>query len=446
MRKILLYILAVAFSCLSVSAQISFIGESPVMGVASSLDTVFVVGSIGNDSLYYQADSVQVLRWYAYTLSGDSVLIQSDSAQTSRVPLQPVKSTGYKLERHGQPALWMWVFDHSAFRLKLDTIYTDTALEDRCTSVQLTMLMDVEAMEYDTLRQFSQHGVVEREFYLSYDSTIYENGSYHTEEVERPIAQVTDYSIDAPLSTTSYTLSGDQFVRAFYPDSLLQVSSEPLEAYALTAHTTASVRIRENALNEKERGTPQTADETTSQLKGSAPLNVEIMSNASPAAFFYSWTMSLDRDFSTKLITYTEPDFRYTFKKQGTYYLRLEITTREATELPQTACNYQKEYTIEVLNSEIDVPNIFTPNGDGKNDEFRVAYQSLIKFRCRVYNSWGRLVYESTDPATGWDGTINGSPAAEGSYFYLIEATGDDTDEDGDPVTYKLKGTVSLIR
>ena len=82
--------------------------------------------------------------------------------------------------------------------------------------------------------------------------------------------------------------------------------------------------------------------------------------------------------------------------------------------------------TVAITESFIDVPNVFTPNGDGQNDEFRVAYKSIAEFHCWVYNRWGKLVYDWTDPAKGWDGTINGRPAAEGAYFYVIRAKGTD--------------------
>ena len=88
------------------------------------------------------------------------------------------------------------------------------------------------------------------------------------------------------------------------------------------------------------------------------------------------------------------------------------------------------EMTVAVSESYLAVPNVFTPNGDGKNDEFRVAYRSLKEFHCWVYNRWGKLVYEWDDPAKGWDGTINGRPAAEGAYFYVIRALGTDAAKD----------------
>lgn len=87
------------------------------------------------------------------------------------------------------------------------------------------------------------------------------------------------------------------------------------------------------------------------------------------------------------------------------------------------------------------VPNVFTPNGDGMNDEFRVAYRSIREFHCWIYNRWGHLVYSWDDPAKGWDGTINGRPAPEGAYYYVIRALGTDaaTNEYMNKISYNKK-------
>ncbi len=93
---------------------------------------------------------------------------------------------------------------------------------------------------------------------------------------------------------------------------------------------------------------------------------------------------------------------------------------------------------IELL---VEAPNTFTPDGDGFNDEFRVVYRSVKKYKIVIFNRWGRKVYESTDPAHGWDGRIGKTLAAPGVYFYLIEAEGFNKDE-----KIKRKGNIHLIR
>ena len=122
------------------------------------------------------------------------------------------------------------------------------------------------------------------------------------------------------------------------------------------------------------------------------------------------------------------------------------------------------ETTVAIAESYLAVPNVFTPNGDGQNDEFRVAYRSLAVFHIWVYNRWGKLVYESDDPSKGWDGMIGRRPAAEGAYFYVVRALGTDAAKNAKYMSkisynkkklnadeavigvYQLSGDINLLR
>lgn len=70
------------------------------------------------------------------------------------------------------------------------------------------------------------------------------------------------------------------------------------------------------------------------------------------------------------------------------------------------------------------LPNVFTPNGDGTNDFFRPkkGWQFVDQVRFQVFNRWGDLVYETTDPKLMWDGKDmdNGKKLPAGTYFYEI--------------------------
>jgi gliding motility-associated-like protein len=89
------------------------------------------------------------------------------------------------------------------------------------------------------------------------------------------------------------------------------------------------------------------------------------------------------------------------------------------------------------------LPNAFTPNGDGKNDIFRVVFKGdmdLLEFS--VYNRFGQRVYTSSDITHGWDGNFNNTKADMGTYMYYIRFIC------GNKSTEKqiLKGDVTLIR
>ncbi|OFX62287.1 MAG: hypothetical protein A2046_15415 [Bacteroidetes bacterium GWA2_30_7] len=98
----------------------------------------------------------------------------------------------------------------------------------------------------------------------------------------------------------------------------------------------------------------------------------------------------------------------------------------------------------------IEVPNVFTPNGDTYNDLFTIKVKSLETFSGVIFNRWGHKVYEWNDPAdAGWDGKVNGgSLASPGTYYYMINGVGKDGTQFG-PNTdncEKCKGFLQLIR
>jgi gliding motility-associated-like protein len=67
------------------------------------------------------------------------------------------------------------------------------------------------------------------------------------------------------------------------------------------------------------------------------------------------------------------------------------------------------------------IPNAFTPNHDGKNDVFRPRWVCLFdRYDLKIFNRWGQLVFNSSDPDTGWDGNMGGMPQADGGYIWII--------------------------
>jgi gliding motility-associated-like protein len=231
-------------------------------------------------------------------------------------------------------------------------------------------------------------------------------------------------------------------------DTLSSLVYQPI---ALKAHPITITTTRGNkgeTSNEVNR--PYEPDDVVNM---SAPLEVLFKSNGLNAEY-YQWKIYKGSDL---LLTRNEAEHRYTFMDKGNY--------RAVVVVSNTHCQLDSvEFTISISESMLLVPNVFTPNGDGANDEFRVAYRSIKEFHCWVYNRWGHLVYEWTDPAKGWDGTIGGRPAAEGAYFYVIRALGTDADENAKyilkPVyakklkkqdealigVYQLSGSINLLR
>jgi len=118
-------------------------------------------------------------------------------------------------------------------------------------------------------------------------------------------------------------------------------------------------------------------------------------------------------------------------------------TTYIITGTSINGCLDSASVTITVVDSSTAVvPDAFTPNGDGRNDIFRIVNirnRKLVDFS--IFNRWGELVYHNgTNIHDGWDGTWNGQPQDIGTYSYSIILA----QTDGENVTYK--GTVTLLR
>ncbi len=87
------------------------------------------------------------------------------------------------------------------------------------------------------------------------------------------------------------------------------------------------------------------------------------------------------------------------------------------------------------------MPTAFTPNGDGINDIFKVKYPFPVKkFSMVVFSRWGQKIYASGNIAAGWDGTVSGAYAPQGTYLWMITLT------DAQGKYQEAHGTVVLVR
>jgi gliding motility-associated-like protein len=95
----------------------------------------------------------------------------------------------------------------------------------------------------------------------------------------------------------------------------------------------------------------------------------------------------------------------------------------------------------DIDSSYIIFPNVFSPNGDGQNDEFYFQNFGLEDINWRVYNRWGTLIFETDQVNQTWNGrTTSGEECSEGTYFYIVNYKLVDLDWD------REKGYVSLLK
>ena len=139
---------------------------------------------------------------------------------------------------------------------------------------------------------------------------------------------------------------------------------------------------------------------------------------------------------STKTVQTTSAITQTTYKLPGIYKVKAYVVKGLCLD---TASKY---ITVE-LPSLLEIPNVFTPNGDGVNDLFFLKTANLDQIDIKIFNRWGHKVYDliSTKGNIAWDGKDRyGKDVDDGVYSYLLKATG----KDG--ATFEKKGTITLLR
>ncbi len=181
---------------------------------------------------------------------------------------------------------------------------------------------------------------------------------------------------------------------------------------------------------------------TESAFTGSAPIKVACCANPSDDSgwdAYYEWRIYRDSEEEPYIIRY-EQDTDLEFSESGTH--RIKLVARFNKDGVQEQYYETDVATASVAESQLQMPNAFSPNGDGMNDIYKAksGYQSLVEFHAYIFNRWGQKLYEWTDPAGGWDGTYKGKPVKDGVYFCLVKAKG------ADGKTYNIKKDVNLLR
>ena len=170
------------------------------------------------------------------------------------------------------------------------------------------------------------------------------------------------------------------------------------------------------------------ADFTPSVNNGVIPLDVVFNNSSSGNGLTYFWDLG---DNTTSIIQ--NPNHTYT--SIGTFTAYLLVTDING-------CSDETSADITTTGvSVFVVPNVFTPNGDGINDELIISYENIEEFNGFIANRWGEILYEWTSIDLGWNGrTKGGAPVPEGTYFYVISAIG------SDKVEYNIQGSFHLGR
>ena len=153
-------------------------------------------------------------------------------------------------------------------------------------------------------------------------------------------------------------------------------------------------------------------EETESnEMSGQAPLVGRFKANPSNVGDYnatYEWRFTKEGETQPYLTRYEE-ETEYTFTKAGSHSIVVYATFTKGNDVIQYGQEYWSEVSplrVTISESKLEMPNAFSPNGDGINDIYKAkdGYQSLVEFHAYIFNRWGQKLFEWTNPADGWDG------------------------------------------
>lgn len=126
------------------------------------------------------------------------------------------------------------------------------------------------------------------------------------------------------------------------------------------------------------------------------------------------------------------PNNQYT--TGGTYTVMLIASSGPCSDTAYATIIIEDEFMLEI-------PNVFTPNGDNSNDVFYVKSKGVKEFDLQIFNRWGEKIFQFSGPKAEWDGnSTSGAKVPDGTYYFFLKANGFDGNE------LEKQGTVNLFR
>jgi gliding motility-associated-like protein len=228
------------------------------------------------------------------------------------------------------------------------------------------------------------------------------------------------------------SLGGETFEWTFGDDGQKSSDPYPIHKFNRSGNWTVTLVVLDpNTCNKEDTVVknvvvmdPPTVDFEYSPLKPIENTPVQFV-NTSVGATKYLWDFG-DGDTSSQV----NPSHQYL--RTGTYHVCL--TGVNEAGCSETTCKEVSAIVVPLY----DVPNAFAPTG--KNNIFYVKAFGATKFNLKIFNRWGQMVFESSDPRIGWDGTYKGNLQPMDAYAYVVNL------EFTDGTKASKTGSVTLLR
>jgi len=414
----------------SLFAQFEVRGGSGLPLLAESGGTeVYLLNGLTSAEISFTANNDGAHQWYKYRENAsNAVPISCTQTGNTSTITDITDGYGYYVAPPSMAPRYIWTIDYSRY---ISEFYTINIVEedDKCEYLKII----AEEMG-ETLLYYTPSGAItplQRTYHLQYNTLEWNESSqvFIDEAKDIELRALGEIVVEAPLTNTDFTLIGDDFASHFGMSRI--ITSPVYEATAVEAHGIAESRDQAGETEEYTSG---------DNISGSAPLDITFTAYANePVAVFYIWKIDkIDEATGDRntIVRYTEKELQYNFNESGQFLVTLEVMDRQSACVDETQL-----FNVTIGETEIEVPNFFSPGSTiGSNDEFKVSYKSIISFKCSIFNSWGNLLYQWTDPAKGWDGRVHGKLVPTGVYYYIIEYKG------ADGKTRTKSGDINVLR
>lgn len=356
-------------------------------------DSLFCFSSWTDAELVASSEGENGVEWYLFDASSESY----SKLVGDKRSIRPASAGGYmcRIVDGGNVRNWYaWVDVPTVdgVSMSIDSVY--------CDGMDVTAKADGLPMRLFNRSAGKWESVAQRFTY-----------SWYAADTLQLVTDLMQPTLDSPMSECQLKVVAENQVgnRAEAADSV--------QSFGVKAIFSHEVR---------ERNVP---NEITTGEAYSAPAEFAFTNKSKGNVTVSEWVMGMaSRIYDTNPV--------YSFQNTGEYRVSLIVTDET------TGCSsVDSTMKVTITDAFLEFPDVFTPNGDGVNDEFRPAYKSLKSYELTIYNRWGRRVYHSTNPSEGWNGKEGGSNAAEGTYMYVAEAFGYDKD-----IHMRRHGSLTLVR
>ena len=424
---------AMLMAWIGVNAQVAFTGDEShkifeeVPAKNTGLDMVYVLYDSQQNRMQYTAGSSNAtVKWYKFGATGGAYAEEITSIERNgnvSVLKSVIPNSGYIIEENTNRK-YVWVVNYADYRLRVNSI--EAVNDGDCSSATLNVQGEGDAIVYYSIN--GARKVLDRKLKLIYNNLVWNETDlmWNSETQEEDLQELkSTISLPAPYCNTIFTLTGDRFLE--YWGEGISMTSDEYQTQAVTVTTRAEQEQKE-ADNQVGGG-----DETT--LGGSAPAVITFSAYYTDAVATKEWQMSHDAEFEEIADRRNEDAITVTFEEAGTTFWRFVCSNATGE------CSaYSDVYQVNIGESMLKCPNAFSPGvTEGVNDEWKVSYKSIVKFKCWIFNTWGVQLCELNDPSQGWDGKYKGKIVKPGVYYYVIDAEGSEGKK------YKLKGDINVV-